>query len=73
MSKKYSSDISTFINLGANVKVNAADYYATDLKKFATLAKSKNTSLIIYNAEKLYDIDIKEILICGGSNITFEF
>ena len=58
MSKKYSSDISTFINLGANVKVNALDYYTTDLKKFATLAKSKNTSLIIYNAEKLYNIDI---------------
>ena len=47
MSKKSSSDISTFISLGANVKVNAADYYATDLKKFAILAKSKNTSLTI--------------------------
>ena len=43
MSKKYSSDISTFINLGANVKVNALDYYTTDLIKFATLAKNKNT------------------------------
>lgn len=73
MSKKYSTDIATFINLGANVKVDAASYYAVDLKKFATLAKSKNTSLIIYNAEKLYDIDIKGILMCGGSNITFEF
>lgn len=73
MSKKYSSDISTFINLGANVKVNAEDYYAIDLKKFATLAKNKNTSLIIYNAKKLYNIDIKQILMCGGSNITFEF
>ena len=73
MSKKYNSDISTFINLGANVKVNALDYYTTDLIKFATLAKSKNTSLIIYNAEKLYNTDIKQILMCGGSNITFEF
>jgi len=73
MSKKSSSDISTFISLGANVKVNAADYYATDLKKFAILAKSKNTSLTIYNAEKLYNTDIKEILRCGTNNVTFEF
>lgn len=73
MFKRLSNDILTIIETGANVRIEAKDYIVDDIKKFATAAKKSNSTLIIYNTERLLVSTIKEIAKIAGKNVTFEF
>ena len=62
--------IKELINLGANLKITGS-YSPVSLKKFISLAKSKNLKITIV-ANGLSPVTLKELVKIGGEYLTLE-
>lgn len=66
------SDVERILDYGAGVTVSANDYSATELKSFATSAKSQSVTLHVISARVIPVDELKDIATKGQGYCTFD-